>query len=80
MKRLAGQKGCTPAQLALAWVLAQGQDLVPIPGSRHARNVEDNAGPVEVQLTAEELRMIDQVFLPDAARGTRSPDMTTVNQ
>jgi aryl-alcohol dehydrogenase-like predicted oxidoreductase len=80
VKRLAEEKGCTPAQLALAWILAQGQDLVPIPGSRHAQNIEDNAGAAEVQITGAELRLIDQVFPLDAAQGARYPDMTSVNQ
>ncbi|XLE16450.1 aldo/keto reductase (plasmid) [Deinococcus altitudinis] len=65
VKRLAEEKGWMPAQLALAWILAREPDLVSIPGSRHAQKIEDNAGGTEVQITAEDLRTIDQVFLLD---------------
>lgn len=73
-ERLAAEKGCTPAQLALAWVLAQGKDLVPIPGTKHIKYLEDNIGALNVDFTAEELATIDAVFPPDAAAGTRYPE------
>jgi pyridoxine 4-dehydrogenase len=54
VKSVAGKKGCSPAQLAIAWVLAQGNDIVPIPGTKHVKYLEDNLGSLEVTLTAEE--------------------------
>ena len=74
IKQLAADKGCTPAQLALAWVLAQGEDIVPIPGTRHIRYLEQNVGALDVHLSADELADIDAVFPPDAAAGTRYPE------
>jgi aryl-alcohol dehydrogenase-like predicted oxidoreductase len=52
---MAAAKGCTPSQLALAWVLAQGQDVVPIPGAKRAKYLDDNLGAVHVGLTADDL-------------------------
>jgi aryl-alcohol dehydrogenase-like predicted oxidoreductase len=78
---IAREKGCTPSQLALAWVLAQGEDVVPIPGTKHRKYVEENAAAVELKLTAEDLERIDRVFPKGAAAGTRYPeqDLRTVN-
>jgi aryl-alcohol dehydrogenase-like predicted oxidoreductase len=58
VKELASEKGITPAQLALAWVLAQGQDVVPIPGTKRVRYLEDNMGAINARLTAAELKNI----------------------
>ena len=58
---IATQKGCTPAQLALAWVLAQGEDIVPIPGTKRRKYLEENVGALNVQLTKEDLQRIDEV-------------------
>jgi aryl-alcohol dehydrogenase-like predicted oxidoreductase len=66
IEQIAGEKGCTAAQLALAWVLAQGDDIVPIPGTKHRARLEENAGAADVQLTAEDLRRIDEA-MPEAA-------------
>jgi aryl-alcohol dehydrogenase-like predicted oxidoreductase len=66
VRELADEKGVTPAQLALAWVLAQGDDLVPIPGTKRRRYLEQNAGAVDVELTEEELARIASE-LPEAA-------------
>ena len=74
VERLAESKGCTPAQLALAWVLAQGPDVVPIPGTRKRSRLEENAGAVEVTLTDAELAEIDEVIPKDMAVGTRYPE------
>jgi aryl-alcohol dehydrogenase-like predicted oxidoreductase len=63
---IAGEKGITPAQLALAWVLAQGEDVVPIPGTKRRKYLEDNAGAVDVELSEDELKRID-AELPAAA-------------
>jgi aryl-alcohol dehydrogenase-like predicted oxidoreductase len=81
VKRLAETKGCTPAQLALAWVLAQGDDLVPIPGTKRVKYLEDNLGAVGVSLTQAELDEINRLFPPGAAVGERYPEamMTLVN-
>lgn len=59
VRRLADEKGCTPAQLALAWVLARGDDVVPIPGTKRRSYLEDNVGALDVELTAEDLARID---------------------
>jgi aryl-alcohol dehydrogenase-like predicted oxidoreductase len=70
---LAAEKGCTPAQLALAWVLAQAPFIVPIPGTRRIAGLDDNVGAVDVQLSARDLARIDAVFPANAAAGTRYP-------
>lgn len=74
VKRLAEQKGCSPAQLALAWVLGAGEHIVPIPGARKIRNLADNLGALEVELSAEERTAISALFPLDAAAGTRYPE------
>ena len=71
MKSLATDKGCSPAQLALAWVLAQGQDIVAIPGTRQRARLDENLGALDVQLSAAELAAIDAAFPSDAAAGER---------
>jgi aryl-alcohol dehydrogenase-like predicted oxidoreductase len=78
---LANRKGCTPAQLALAWVLAQGQDIVPIPGTKRRAWLDENLDALQVNLSAAELAEINEVFPPDAAAGTRYPEamMAAVN-
>jgi len=71
VEEIASEKACTPAQLALAWVLAQGKDIVPIPGTKRRKYLEDNAGALNVSLTAEDLRRIETVFPRNAAAGGR---------
>jgi aryl-alcohol dehydrogenase-like predicted oxidoreductase len=71
VEEIATEKGCTPAQLALAWLLAQGRDLVPIPGTRHRKRLEENVGALDVKLTSEDLKRIDAVVPRGAAAGTR---------
>jgi aryl-alcohol dehydrogenase-like predicted oxidoreductase len=71
---IAAEKKVTPAQLALAWVLAQGEDIVPIPGTKRRKYLEENAGALDVQLTAEDLRRIDEVAPKGVAAGTRYPE------
>jgi aryl-alcohol dehydrogenase-like predicted oxidoreductase len=82
IQEIAKEKGCTPAQLALAWVLAQGEDLVPIPGTKRRKYLEDNIGALNVELTGEDLRQIDAVFPSGAAAGSRYPEhmMSLVNR
>ncbi len=74
VEELAAKKGCTPAQLALAWLLAQGQDVFPIPGTTKISRLEENTGALEVALTAAELEAISLAFPPDAALGLRYPE------
>jgi aryl-alcohol dehydrogenase-like predicted oxidoreductase len=78
---IASRKGCTPAQLALAWVLAQGKDVVPIPGTKRRSYLEENLGAAEVELSAADLARIDQVAPRGAAHGPRYPEagMAAVN-
>jgi aryl-alcohol dehydrogenase-like predicted oxidoreductase len=68
---LAERRGRTPAQLALAWVLAKGEHIVPIPGTKSPRRLEENAAAIEIELSAEELEELDNAISPDAVRGTR---------
>ncbi len=75
---LAQQKGVTPAQLALAWVLAQGEHIVPIPGTKRRRYLEENVAADDITLTAAELQVIDRVFSSGAVAGERyTPDSMT---
>lgn len=74
IEQLAREKSCTPAQLALAWLLAQGGDVVPIPGTRNAERLAENAAAVDVALSADELKAIDAILPPDAAAGLRYPE------
>lgn len=82
VEELAEAKGCTPAQLALAWVLAQGHDIVPIPGTKRRKYLEQNVGVLDVNLSDADLRRIDEVAPHGAAAGTRYPEamMGTVNR
>lgn len=70
---LAAAKGCMSGQLALAWVLAQGEDVVPIPGTKRLKYLDENLGAVDVRLTADELEQIDAILPPDAVAGPRYP-------
>ena len=81
VEKMAAEKGCTTAQLALAWVLAQGDDIVPIPGTKHARYLDDNIGALELKLTAEDLKRLDEILPPGAAAGQRYHErgMASVN-
>jgi aryl-alcohol dehydrogenase-like predicted oxidoreductase len=71
VKSLAGRKGCSPAQLALAWVLAQKGDIVPIPGTKRVKYLDDNMGALGVTLSPDDLAELDRLFPPDAAAGAR---------
>ena len=71
---LAAEKGCTASQLALAWVLAQGDHIFPIPGTKRIKYLEENAGAVNVKLTAEDLASIEKIFPKNAAVGSRYPE------
>lgn len=74
---LASGKGCTPAQLALAWILAQGDDIVPIPGTRSATRLAENASAADIALGPAELATIEAAFPLDAAAGTRYPEASS---
>ncbi len=74
VEEIAREKRCKPSQLALAWVLAQGNDIVPIPGTKRRKYLEENVGALQVKLTKEDLRRIDEVFPPAAAAGERYPE------
>ncbi len=76
VKAMAERKGVTPSQLALAWVLAQGADIVPIPGTKRRKYLEENVGAVDVVLTADDLAEMDVIFPPEAAAGARYPAAT----
>jgi aryl-alcohol dehydrogenase-like predicted oxidoreductase len=82
IRALAAKKGRTPAQLALAWVLAQGEDIVPIPGTKRRRYLEENIGALDVHLAPEELAEIDTILPAGAAAGSRysAPGMRTINR
>ena len=74
IEEIAREKKCTASQLALAWVLAQGEDVIPIPGTKRRKYLEENAASEAVALTKEDLRNIDEVFPPEAAAGARYPE------
>lgn len=82
VEAIAREKGCTPGQLALAWVLAQGDDIVPIPGTKHRRYLEENAGALDVRLSRSDLARIEEVAPKGIAAGPRYPDamMSFVNR
>jgi aryl-alcohol dehydrogenase-like predicted oxidoreductase len=82
IQQIAASKGCAPAQLALAWVLAQGEDIIPIPGTKRRKYLEQNAGAADVTLTAEDRARIDAVAPRGVAAGTRYPEvaMSTVSR
>lgn len=82
VKEVAAQKGVTPGQLALAWLLAQGNDIVPIPGTKRRNYLEENVAAVEITLTQDELDRIDEVAPKNVAMGDRYPEahMSSVNQ
>ncbi len=82
VEQLANEKGVGASQLALAWVLAQGDDIVPIPGTKRRKYLEQNAAAVEINITAEELKQLDEIFPVNAAAGMRYPEamMSGVNK
>jgi len=82
LEQVAQQKRCTPSQLALAWLLAQGKDVVPIPGTKRLQYLEENVGALDVTLTPEDLRRIDAIAPQGVAAGQRYPEggMATVNR
>jgi aryl-alcohol dehydrogenase-like predicted oxidoreductase len=73
VRRLAADKGCTAGQLALAWVMSRGEDVVPIPGTKRVAYLEENAGACFVELTADDLDRLERIAPPGAAAGGRYP-------
>jgi aryl-alcohol dehydrogenase-like predicted oxidoreductase len=80
VREIANEQDCTPGQLALAWVMAQGKDIVPIPGTKRRTYLEENVAAVELELSAEDLERIDEAAPVGAAAGDRYPDMSAVNR
>ncbi|RLV49947.1 aldo/keto reductase [Nocardioides mangrovicus] len=79
IRQLADAKGCTPGQLALAWVLAQGSDVAPIPGTKRVKYLEENAAAVDVDLSADDLRALDEAVPRDAVAGERYGDLSSID-
>jgi len=81
VEEIANEKGCKPSQLALAWVVAHGDDIVPIPGTKRRKYLEENVAAMQVKLSQEDLRRIDEAFPPAAVSGERYPEhvMALVN-
>ncbi|WP_320537614.1 aldo/keto reductase [Pseudarthrobacter sp. IC2-21] len=79
VKEMADQKKCTPAQLALAWLLAQGPHIVPIPGTKKRERLTENLGAVDVELTADDLQHLDELAPAGVAAGERYPNMSTID-
>jgi aryl-alcohol dehydrogenase-like predicted oxidoreductase len=80
VESLADQKGVTSGQLALAWVLAKGDDVVPIPGTKHVEYLKENIAATDIKLTDEDLKLLDEAAPRGVAAGDRYPDMSTVNR
>jgi aryl-alcohol dehydrogenase-like predicted oxidoreductase len=82
IEEIAKEKGCKPSQLALAWVLTQGEDIVPIPGTKHRKYLEENVAALDIKLNLEDLRRIEGIFPYGAASGQRYPEhmMAIVNR
>src|SRR5579864_439753 len=80
VEEIAREKGATPAELALAWVLARGDDVVPIPGTKRRKYLEENAGAADVELSDEDLQRLEEAFPADAVAGDRYADMSTIDR
>ncbi|MEU1730731.1 aldo/keto reductase [Streptosporangium sp. NPDC020145] len=76
--KIAEEAGCTPAQLSLAWLLGRGEDVIPIPGTKRLRYLEENAASVDVTLTADQLAALDAAVPPDSVKGDRYPSMALI--
>ena len=76
---MADAKGCTPGQLALAWLLAQGEHIVPIPGTKKVDRLRENLGATDVELSAEDLIRLDELAPAGAAAGERYPQMDSID-
>jgi aryl-alcohol dehydrogenase-like predicted oxidoreductase len=79
VEEIAAEKGVTPGQLALAWVLHQGDDVVPIPGTKHVRYLEENVAAIEIELSDDDLARLDELAPAGVAAGDRYADMSTID-
>jgi aryl-alcohol dehydrogenase-like predicted oxidoreductase len=79
VRAIASEKGCTPGQLALAWVLHRGEDIVPIPGTKHVKYLEENVGALDVELTDDDLARLEEVAPVGAAAGDSYADMSSID-
>jgi aryl-alcohol dehydrogenase-like predicted oxidoreductase len=79
VKQIADEKGVAPSQLALAWVMAQGDDLVPIPGTTKVKNLEENVAAADIELSDDDLRRLDEVAPHGVAAGDRYADMSSID-
>jgi aryl-alcohol dehydrogenase-like predicted oxidoreductase len=80
IREIATEKGCTPGQLALAWVVAQGDDVAPIPGTKRIAYLEENVGALDVKVTDEDLAALEQAVPRDAVAGDRYADMGSIDR
>jgi aryl-alcohol dehydrogenase-like predicted oxidoreductase len=80
VEEMAVEKNCTPAQLALAWVMSQGEDIIPIPGTKKRKRIEENVGALNVEMNKADLNLLDEVFPLGVTSGARYADMSTVNR
>jgi aryl-alcohol dehydrogenase-like predicted oxidoreductase len=80
VEEIAAEKGATPAQVALAWVHSRGDDVVPIPGTKRRKYLEENVAALDLQLAADELERLEEAFPAGAATGDRYENMSTVNR
>ncbi|MGO9114060.1 MAG: aldo/keto reductase [Thermoguttaceae bacterium] len=80
VKEIAARRKVAPSQIALAWLLAQGDEIVPIPGTKRRRYLEENAAAIEIELNSEDLQWLDEAIPRGATAGQRYPDMSTVNR
>ncbi len=80
VRQIAAEKKVTPSQLALAWLLARGGDIIPIPGTKRTTYLEENLAALEVELTPQDMQRLDAAAPPGVAAGQRYPDMSTVNR
>jgi aryl-alcohol dehydrogenase-like predicted oxidoreductase len=80
VRAMAEEKGCTPGQLALAWVLARGDDVAPIPGTKRVHYLEENVGALEVRLDSDDLQRLESAVPRDAVAGDRYGDMSTIDR
>ena len=80
LQEIATGKGCTASQLALAWVLAQGEDIVPIPGTKRLRYLEENLAAVDISLTPDDIRRLDEVSPRGGVAGNRYADMSAIDR
>ena len=79
VKELADRKGCTPGQLALAWLLAQGEHVVPIPGTKKRERLRENLGAVDIELGVEDLQLLEQMAPAGVTAGARYPNMSSID-